>query len=126
MRPRPEQQSERRLGLVAFLLVMFSLTWAPAAALDPLWPVASDPPATQLLRASVLYAALMTLQPLCALFVLGRLSTGVTVTLGLGRPRRRWQMIAVVGPLLLTAAAAALAVLLGEADRAAEAARSAA
>lgn len=124
MRAPGEDGRQRRLGLLAFLLVMFSLTWAPAAALDPLWPVAADPPATQLLRASVLYAALMTLQPLCALFVLARFFGGATVSLGLRRPRLGWQVLAVAGPLLLAAAAAALAVLVGEADRAAEAAGS--
>ena len=105
---------------------MFALTWAPAALLDPLWPVAADPPATQLLRASVLYAALMTLQPLFALFVLSLLFGGVTVSIGQRRPHFHWQVLAVVAPLLLTAAAAALAILIGEADRAAGGASSAA
>jgi uncharacterized protein len=124
--PVAEDRQQRRLGLALFLLVMFSLTWLPAAALDPLWPVAADPPATQLLRASVLYAGLMTLQPLFALFVLSRFFGATTVALGARRPRLGWQVIAVVGPLLLAAAAAALAVLLGEANQAAEAARPAA
>ena len=126
MRPHAQDRRHGRLALVGFLLVMFSLTWAPAAALDPLWPVAADPPATQLLRASVLYAGLMTLQPLFALLVVSFLFGGVTVSIGLRRPHLRWQVLAVVGPLLLTAAAAALAVMLGEADRAADAASSAA
>jgi uncharacterized protein len=123
--PREEDGKHGRLALIGFLLVMFSLTWAPAAALDPLWPVAADPPATQLLRASVLYAALMTLQPLFALFVLSFFFGGVTVSIGQRRPHFRWQALAVVGPLLLTAAAAALAVMLGEAKQAADAASSA-
>lgn len=125
MGPREENRHHGRLALIGFLLVMFSLTWAPAAALDPLWPVASDPPATQLLRASVLYAGLMTLQPLFALFVLSFFFGGVTVSIGQRRPHVRWRVLAVVGPLLLTAAAAALVVMLGEADRAADAASSA-
>lgn len=123
MSPAEPDRGARRLGLVAFVAIMFGLTWAPAAVLDPLWAIAAGPPATRLLRASVLYACFMTLQPLVALLVLHRFFGGVTVVLGARQPARRWHLLAIAGPLALAATAAALALLLVDADRAAEALR---
>lgn len=115
----------RWLGIAAFLAVMFGLTWAPAAALDPLWPMADAPQPSRLLRASVLYAALMTLQPLVALYILRRWFGGGSVDLGLRPAPRRWHALSIVGPLVLAGTAAALALLVEDGDRAAAAVRQA-
>jgi membrane protease YdiL (CAAX protease family) len=119
--PADPDRRARWLGIAAFLLVMFGLTWATAAALDPLWPIADDPHPSRLLRASVLYASLMTLQPVVALVILRRWFGGASVDLGLRPAPRRWHVVSIVGPLVLVGTAAALAMLLEDGDRAAAA-----
>lgn len=107
-----------RLGTVAFLVVMFGLTWVPAAALDPLWSIPPAPPATRLLRASVLYAALMTVQPLVALAVLRRWFDGGAIDLGLRQAPRRWYILAIAGPMVLAGTAAGLVLMVDPAHTA--------
>lgn len=120
----PHITDERWTGAFAFLAVMFSLTWLPAALVAPVWNVASDPAVTRLLKASVVYAAFMTLQPLVALTVVRRWFDDRPVDYGLRAAPARWQTLAVIGPLILAGLSAALVLLIDGADRsAAEAVR---
>lgn len=109
----------QRLAIIAYVAMMFGLTWAPLAALEPLWSLSAEPPAIRLLRASVLYASLMTVQPLIALAILRRWFDARTVDLGLRPPPPRWHALAILGPLALAGAAAALALLTDGAARSA-------
>jgi membrane protease YdiL (CAAX protease family) len=108
--------------VLAFLAVMFSLTWLPAALLAPLWSVASDPAATRLLKASILYAAFMTFQPLVALAVVRRWFDDRPIDYGLRRAPARWQTLAVVGPLVLAGLSAGFALVIDGAERSTSAA----
>lgn len=116
-----EDRRAQRLAIVTYVAVMFGLTWAPAAVLEPLWSIPAEPPATRLLRASVLYASLMTLQPLIALAILRRWFDGRAVDLGLRQAPRRWHALAILGPMALAGAGAALALFIDSADRGAAA-----
>ena len=114
--------STRRIGVLAFLAVMFSLTWLPASMLSPLWSAASEPTSTRLLKASVVYAAFMTFQPLIALAVVRRWFDDRPIDYGLRQAPARWQTLAVLGPLVLAGLSAGFALVIDGAERSAAAA----
>jgi uncharacterized protein len=107
--------------VVAFLAVMFGLTWLPASIVSELWSV-GEPAATRLLRASVLYAGLMTFQPLIALAVVRRWFDSGPVDYGLRQATGRWQLFAIVGPIVLAALATGFALFIDGAYKTATAA----
>jgi membrane protease YdiL (CAAX protease family) len=102
--------------VVAFLVVMFGLTWLPASFLPELWSV-GEPAATRLLRASVLYAGLMTFQPIIALAVVRRWFDGGPVDYGLRQTSGRWQLMAIVGPMVLAGLATGFALVIDGAEQ---------
>lgn len=100
-------------GIIVFVVLSFVLSWIPAWLLDGAWRSAAEPTGSALLRASLLYAAVLGWQPIVVVLVVRHLVDDErAVDHGLRAAPVRYQVVGLVAPLLLLGAAAGLDALL--------------
>ncbi|HEY8209493.1 MAG TPA: CPBP family intramembrane glutamic endopeptidase [Myxococcaceae bacterium] len=101
-------------GVLAYLALTFGLTWLPAWLLGSAWIGEGRPLVTRLLASSLFYAACMGWQPFAVASVVGRwVDPSGGRDRGLAPARTRFIVLAAAAPLVLAAAAVALASLFG-------------
>lgn len=108
----PTTTSRRLAGPVGFVALTLALTWGSAAALADAWP-GDGPVATRLLRASLVYAAVVGWQPLVALLVVRRAVDRAWLDRGAYAMSSRYMTHAIGLPIVLLGGAAIVDAVLG-------------
>ena len=104
-----------RPGPVVYLTACFVLSWIPAIALSVVGRDASHWPGVQLLRASLLYAAVLGWQSLAAFLIVRRWCAS-TIDPGLRPVTTPYSVLSVVAPMTLLAVAAVFHLVLHGSD----------